>query len=284
MTKLQKIMLPILAVLCALVMSVDLTVYKALFVNPERVHVTYKTITDPLIPSSMNDISVVYISDLEYGEFGGMEQTQKLIDKINSLQPDLFLFGGDVFSENITPSADQISQMSAWLGSIEAPLGKFAVFGEQDLIDQTRTDTIRQIMHDAGIEILENRSLPITNFGSGQIRLAGLSPEADVEAARAGMVADQFNLVLSHYPDNLMSDRLDLFPISYALAGNAHGTQITWPFKGGYRKWTGSTEYNRARKRKLSFKNYLTSGVGCIKVDARLNAPVEIVYMLLSSR
>ena len=69
MTKLQKQMFIIIAILFAIVLSMlgSLTIAKN--VEPDQLSVQYKTLKDEKIPSSMNDVSIVYLTDVQYGKF-----------------------------------------------------------------------------------------------------------------------------------------------------------------------------------------------------------------------
>lgn len=284
LTKLQKILVGILCAMVVVTLSMDFALYRALQVNPFTYKVTYKTLKSDKIPDSMSRVSAVYISDLEYGEFDSeTEVLESVFDKIDELNPDILLLGGDLFSWNITPDDQQIQKMTSWINDIEAPLGKFAVFGEQDVFSSERMALVRQVYNNSQVELIENNSLFIGNMSRSGIRLVGINPvHPDVNSAFASCSADQYNVLLSHYPDNLLLENLAILPVDMAFAGNAHGTQITWPILGGYRQWEGSLYLNRDSRKSLSFDYYLTSGVGCINVQARLNSPVEIVYLLFA--
>lgn len=280
MSRLQKILMGIIVFLLVVVLSIDISIYRAFYVNPHSIHVTYKTLKSEKIPDSMKRVSMVYVTDLEYGEFRDTEFTQAVFDRINALHPDMFVFGGDLLNWNANISQDDLDKMGAWLSSIEAPLGKFAVYGEQDLYIPDRKTQVDGLYAAAQIEVLDNANLQAGNQSRSGIRLVGLSPTADLEKAFAGTSSEQYNLVFTHYPDNLLSEEMPLKSVGMALAGNAHGTQVTWPIYGGYKQWDGSTSLNRAREKRLSFPYYLSSGTGCIDINARLNAPVEIIYLM----
>lgn len=282
-SSLQKKLLIVISILLVFVLTLDTVVYRAFFVNPYSFRITYKTIRNEKIPDSMNQVSMVYCSDLEYGSFSDQEQTDRIFSEIQGLNPDIFVYGGDLFASDNEFGDDQKDQMNAWLSSIEAPLGKFAVWGEQDVTSEERMQQISEIYQTSQIEVLDNTSRLLANQSRSGIRLVGLGLNPDAEAAFGSVAPEQYSLVVSHYPDNLTNDAVSVRNVSYALAGNAHGTQITWPIKGGYRLWPGSEKLNRADQKRLNFPYYLTSGIGCINVHARLNAPVEIVYILFTN-
>lgn len=281
-TTVQRILLVVLGILTVIIISLDVAVLRAFFVNPDDIHVTYRTTRNAKLPSSLDPISVVYISDLEYGEFETPERAQALFTKINELNPSLFLFGGDLFAQDAEVDENMKAAMTELLSSIHAPLGKFAVLGEQDTFSDSRKNMVTSVLKAADVEVLEDTSRLITNRSSASFQLYGMALEPDYAAAAESISNNQFSLLFTHYPDNLISDELRQNPPSLALAGNAHGTQITWPLFGGYRQWPGSTQFNRAKQVNTGFETYLTSGTGCINLNARLNSPVEIVYLLIT--
>lgn len=276
-------MLIVLSVLSVLFLTLGVSILRAFSVNPETVHITYKSVVSSKLPSSLNPVSVVYFSDLEYGHFETPERAETLITQAADLKPDLFLFGGDLFAQEAEVDENMKATMTELLSSIQAPLGKYAVLGEQDTFSEARKNTVLSVYQAAGIEVLTDSTRLITNQSAASFQLCGLSLEPDYAAVSESIVPSQFCLLFAHYPDALLSDVLRTSLPDLALAGNAHGTQITWPLLGGYKDWPGSTQFNRARSARTGFDTYLTSGTGCIEVDARLNSPVEIVYLLLSS-
>lgn len=279
----QKFLLGVLAVLTALMVALAACLWRAVDVNPSRLVTTTLRLKSNKIPADMQDVSMVYFTDLEFGPFENKERAQKVFDRIQSLNPSVLIFGGDMFEKDYAPSPEELQMMSEWFGSIDAPLGKFAVWGEQDLASDERLAQVSQIYANAQVEVLDNRSQLVANRSAGGIRLVGLSPEANWDQALAGLPSSEYTLLVSHYTDPLLNEALSNAGIGQALAGNSHGTQITWPILGGTKLWEGSKQLNRADARKTPFPYYISSGTGCIEVNARLNADPEVVYILLQS-
>lgn len=275
-----KVMMLFLAFLTCLVMAFDFTVYRAFFYNPSHITTNYQQIKSELIPTSLSQVSVVFLSDIEYNEeFFTLEKAESLFEQVRKLNPDVLLIGGDLFAWNANLSDEVQKRMIDWLSSIPAPLGKFAVFGEQDLVNETHRYILEDVYLKSQVELLNNRSVLLANKSSQGIRLGGLDITADPSPLLPVFQADQFNLLISHYPDNFIVAQNNGLPTSYGLAGNSHGTQINWPFLGGYKTFDGSIEIDRNHQIKLNFPYLISSGIGCIDVQARLNAPVEILYL-----
>lgn len=283
MDTLQKRLIAVLAVLTCIAVFMAFSMYRAIYVNPGSLNTTALSWKNRDIPADMNDVSLVYFTDLEYGRYETHERAQKVFDRIQNMNPRVLIFGGDLFDADAEVTEEMKNQMIQWLSSIPAPLGKFSVLGEQDLVSPERLDLVRQIFTASQVEVIDNSSRLICNRTTAGIRLVGISPQEDWQAALQGVQSDQYTVLVSHYTDPFASEALESAGIDYALGGNSHGTQITYPILGGYRSWPGSETVNRSETTRIGFPYYISTGTGCIKVNARLNATPEIVYILISA-
>lgn len=283
MDTLQKRLIAVLAVLTCIAVFMAFSMYRAIYVNPGSLNTTALSWKNRDIPADMNDVSLVYFTDLEYGRYETHERAQKVFDRIQNMNPRVLIFGGDLFDADAEVTEEMKNQMIQWLSSIPAPLGKFSVLGEQDLVSPERLDLVRQIFNASQVEVIDNSSRLICNRTTAGIRLVGISPQEDWQAALQGVQSDQYTVLVSHYTDPFASEALESAGIDYALGGNSHGTQITYPILGGYRSWPGSETVNRSETTRIGFPYYISTGTGCIKVNARLNATPEIVYILISA-
>ena len=281
----QKIMMTFLGTVTALMLCFDITLYRSFFYNPSHIITRYQTIESHLIPDSMNLVSIVYLTDIEYDErYFTQEKGNELFAQVRKLNPDVLLFGGDLFAANADLSDEVRARMVSWISSISAPLGKFAVFGEQDLAGENHRLIVEDVYHQSQVELINNRSILLANQSPAGIRLGGFDITADPAAVAGSFLPEQFSLLLSHYPDNLILADQNNLNVNYALCGNSHGTQINWPVLGGYKQFDGSRTINRNHQEELDFPYLISDGIGCIDVQARLNSPVEIVYLTLSKK
>ena len=60
-------------------------------------------ITDKDIPPSFENFNIVFISDIHHGPLFSIERVRKLVNKINRLNPEIVILGGDLFMD-ATPS------------------------------------------------------------------------------------------------------------------------------------------------------------------------------------
>lgn len=251
----------------------------ACFYTPYHVTTSYLHLSSPSIPESMDQVSAVFITDLEYSDWTDSGMLDTVFSQIQSLDPDIFFFGGDLFASSAAPDDQSRKLLADKLSSIDAPLGKFAVFGEQDLVSEQRKSMVSEIYRQAQIEVLSNSSVLLTNQDREGIRLYGLDIQANPAALQNYDQSAGFSLLLSHYPDNMIPlSQTGLLP-SYAFCGNSHGTQIDWPLAGGYKVFPGSEQINRAHTPSIGFPYTISSGLGCIDVPARINSPVQILFI-----
>lgn len=282
MTKLQKYLFLIITVLTAVMITICASLYHAIHTEPNEIAINYQMIHDKKIPADMYDVSIAYFTDLEYGTYQDAKRTDALFKKLNDLHPDILIFGGDLFEAEYEPSEEEKNQMIDRLASIDAPLGKFAVLGEQDLTSEERLALVSDVYGRSQIELIDNSNRFVANMSKSGIKLIGLRPEVNYDTALAGVDNSTYNLLISHYADPLCSDVLKNAHVSYALAGNAHGTQIMYPVLGGYKEYEGNTKLNRDKTQNLPFNYLISRGTGCIHVNARLNATPEIVYIIFT--
>ncbi len=283
-SRIQKVFMVFLGLITGFMLCFDTALYRAFFVNPNHFDVRYQTLSDPSIPDSMNQVSIVYLTDLEYDLSVPKEQMEELFAKIRDLNPDVMLIGGDLFASSADLNDQVRADMAGWLTSVPAPMGKFAVYGEQDLASEQHRLIVDDVYHQGQVELINNRTVLISSQSAAGIRLGGLGIESDPGALAGAFIPEQFNLLLSHWPDHVLeASQSTPLNVSYVLCGNSHGTQINWPVFGGYKRFTGSEQIDRNDMNKLPYKGYISTGVGTIDVRARLNSPAEIIYLTLTN-
>ncbi len=152
-------------------------IYYALFISINQIDIRYETLSSDKIPDAMNDVKIAYFTDLEYGNFVDEQRLDMIIDKINYAAADVIIFGGDLFDDPGSQlEEDDIKTIQEKLESLDAPLGKFAVLGERDCVNETVREQVSTLLEDADFEILDNRSLHIRNGSNSGIVLIGTQP------------------------------------------------------------------------------------------------------------
>ena len=92
--------------------------------------ISYHSLESDKLPKSFNDVSVMFLSDIEYGTYFNSDRLKKLESRLKNTACDIVIFGGDLFDRNYALNSDDIETITAFLKGISAPLGKFAILGD----------------------------------------------------------------------------------------------------------------------------------------------------------
>lgn len=283
----MKLLHKVLLLFAILISVISLMAYDAFYSAPFRFTIRYETLSSIYIPEQMNDISILYFSDLDYGTFMDQSRLNRLINRINGLSADIVLFGGDLIDEAVTQlSNEEINTLTTKLKEIDAPLGKFAILGDFDYKSTDRLNQVKKILYDSDFELLVNQSVMLRNEGSQGINLVGLDSQLggyiNINSAFANVPRTSYALVVGHEPSGAKLVPTDI--TKYYLAGHTHGGQAFWGFGASYLP-PGSEEYLRGKHDiNGSFTLDITNGVGTTDTDVRFLTNAEIVLYRLEHR
>jgi predicted MPP superfamily phosphohydrolase len=162
---------------------------------------------------------IAFVSDLHAGPTTHPRLVRDACRALADAKPDLLLLGGDFVSFH----ARHVDRLVPLLGPIDAPLGKFAVLGNHDLLADDAY-VVRRLA-DAGVRTLVNESARLP-APQDDVWVCGLdnTEEGAPDAAPAFAGADGVRLVLMHSPDGLrtVGDR----SFAAAFCGHTHGGQF----------------------------------------------------------
>lgn len=280
-------LLRIVSILLVLALIFMGSMYYALFVAVNHTEVRYETLRSDKIPESMNDIQILFFTDVEYGAFMNENKLQDVIDTINDAQADVVIFGGDLFDHPEKNGIDEetASSLTEMLKQIDAPLGKYAVLGERDQVSEEVRTQVTQILDGADFELLTNTAIRIRNGSMSGITLIGADSQVngspDLSAAFNNISDQEYNIMITHCPDLFADEQIPYASISLGLAGNSHGAQINIPLIGGYRQFDGSQTYSLGKYSISGMELQVSSGVGTTEINARLFSPSEVVVYRL---
>lgn len=229
------------------------------------------------LPAEFDGTKIVFISDIHLGPWRSGQWLSKIVSKINGLQPDLVLLGGDYVergTEYMESAFDELSKL-------KSPLGIYGVMGNHDYLRGVQLTPV--FMNRAGIEFLDNTGFWIYQQ-EARIKISGLGDlyfgEQLYEQALGEAVSEDTVILVSHQPDyveSLPDDRVDLM-----LSGHTHGGQITlfglWapivPSKFGDKYISGFYETPMT-------KLLVSNGLGTFKYPLRYFARPQINVVIL---
>lgn len=100
-------------------------------IERKLITVTWNEIEAPTIPKEFNNKKILQFSDVHLGPEFTLKQLENLVEKMNELHPDIVVFTGDLIDKFGSYSAEK-DEAKVILQKINAPLGKYAVFGNHD--------------------------------------------------------------------------------------------------------------------------------------------------------
>jgi predicted MPP superfamily phosphohydrolase len=258
------------------------------------------------LPEGFDGYRIAFFSDLHLGSLTSAEEMcRNLVERINSLDADLVVFGGDLVNAHYEELRPEIS---AILRQIEARDGVMAVMGNHDtgvyvkdtialpIAESTRlvTERIEQMGWRVANDVTEllvrgNDTITLTGIGFSRELLehrhsADVADELDLRPIFEGVSRDKFNIAVSHMPQ-LWRKVKALGYGDLMLSGHVHAMQMKVAFAGWqispaqlmYEEWSGL--YNEADSHL-----YITDGVGSVGFHMRIGAPPEIALLTLRRR
>lgn len=203
-----------------------------------RYEVNEVELTFENLPESFDGYRIVHISDIHALSFEyRTEELQEVVEQINSMNPDLVVFTGDLMTtepEEIDVIAPVLSRLSAVDGVISI-LGNhdYGIYGDQNRPAEERLGKVIQKEKDMGWTLLLDQHKVIRR-GKDSIAVVGVenttsSPhfpsKGNLKAASAG-TEGMFRILLSHDPLHWRDEVIGQdYPLT--LSGHTHAMQLS---------------------------------------------------------
>ncbi len=254
----------------------------AFFIEPQRLVVTEQLLqTDKL--GSGNQIRILHIGDLHLERM--TQRERKVMERIKSLRPDLILFSGDILSYSTVEDEEARGLARSILGSLQAPLGVYAVAGSPPV---DTSQVLDAIYHDMKIELLDGWTVEIA-IQDRVVNITGLACTHDMNKDGARLEAlpkldpSRFQILLFHSPD--LGPHAAGLGYDLQLSGHTHGGQVRLPFFGAlYTSSIFGKRFEAGRYVIDQMTLYVTRGLGLEGKAAprvRFLCPPEIVLWRL---
>ncbi len=227
---------------------------------------------------SMKSLNLVAISDIHLGTIVGRSRIDSIVDKINSLDPDLVLLPGDIVDEDLKPVIKQ--NIGDALKHIKSRLGVFAATGNHEYIGGVEEACAYLTEHN--VTMVRDQSIKIAD----SFFLVGREDRSIGRFAghlRKGL-PELMSSVDKNYPVILMDhqpfglEEAEQQGVDLQLSGHTHYGQL-WPInyivKSIYELAWGYRKIARTHF-------YVSSGVGTWGPPVRIGNYPEIVQIQLN--
>lgn len=224
------------------------------------------------IPESFNGLKIVHISDINYMHSTSKEDLKRIVKRINLINPDIIVFTGDLLNVHLTYTKKDIDDVTNILKEMNAKIGKFAVYGEEDI----EFDDYEKILNNSNFILLDNDYQVLYNKSNEPIIIAGMSnDEKDINLPNI----NTYNILLTHKPDNI--NDIDYSNYDLILAGHSLGGYINIPGIKNLLLPNGAKIYYKDYYHLDNTRLYISNGLGTKYVRFRiLNKPSFNFYRI----
>jgi hypothetical protein len=244
----------------------------------------------------LDGLKIVQLSDMHLsGFYHHRNLLQKVMEQVNTHEPDLILNTGDFVSYGWR----EFDKNDTILSKAKSRYGNFAVMGNHDFgtyhpffTEADRDNNVlimNQQIRSSGYKVL-NDEFTIVNVGDAKIALIGVitmgrHPDithGDLGKAISGLDSVDLKILLSHDPNHWAKAVTGKTDIDITLSGHTHGMQmgiITKKFKWSpsqyfYPHWSGLySDGNQFQ--------YVNRGLGVLAIPFRICMPPEITVITL---
>lgn len=252
------------------------SVWSGVFYTRYHIETIKVELTSNKLPDSFDGYKIVQISDLHLGTWGENKKfVTKLVNEVNSLNPDLIVFTGDIVNQKSDEMAPFISELSR----LKAKDGIYSILGNHDYGDYVdwpsaeakkknlndlkkhQADTgwimlnndhtfVRKILSQPGDSIVRIDSIAligVENWGDPPFGQYGNLEEAYPSISSRNLNDHLFKILLTHNPAHWVEIVRKETNIDLSLSGHTHAMQMSlngfgksWsPAKWRYETWGG---------------------------------------------
>ncbi|MBQ9262658.1 MAG: metallophosphoesterase [Clostridia bacterium] len=234
------------------------------------------------LPKAFHGLRVAYLSDIHAGTYFSQERVHSLVRRVNSLQPDLILLGGD-YGED---SDGAVAFFAAQPG-FHARYGVLGVMGNHDrTVPESNLQKLKEAMTRSGVIPLVNDVWTLEQEGK-RLAIAGVDDiyngYPDLEKAAFLSRGADFTIFLPHNPDLLPETYKMNGPLFYqlALCGHTHGGQVALFGHSLHSSAETGDRYRSGWYHEHGADILVSNGVGTSMLPVRLGARPQIHLLTL---
>ena len=246
------------------------------FVNAQALTMTNEVIELQALPKGFDNCRILLISDIHIEGFDGL--ADKIIDYIKDIECDYCFLGGDYSLYEKYDIEKTKTEMKRIVSNIKTDK-IFGILGNHDHYEMA------QFLQSLGVCMLLNENTVLQRAGD-EIYLAGVDDcyvfdAADMQQASAGVIGEQFKIMLSHSPQ--LYRQAQRLGYNFYITGHTHGGQVCLP--GGRALIKGAKVPQSLVKGRWRYKNmtgFTSAGAGASgKVMARFFCRPEVNLLTL---
>ncbi len=272
--------------LCVLIIA-GVSIYGVL--NARVIHTTRYEIEVPKDGGKLDSLRVALVADLHMGYNIGCARIQRMVNRINAIEPDLVVIAGDIF-DNEYEALEDDARLAEILRGINSKYGVYACYGNHDIEEKilagftfggnsrekVSSPEMDDFLERANIKLLRDEYVLIEDsfylYGRPDAERPGrgITVRKTPEEIAEGLDPAKPLIVIDHEPKELQE--LSDAGIDVDLCGHTHDGQV-FPLNLTCRLvWENACGYLK----KGNMHNIVTSGVGLFGPNMRVGTIAEV--------
>lgn len=242
-------------------------------------------VTIARLPAALDGLTIAVLADTHFDAYRRPGWSHRLVELVNSLQPDVVVHAGDLADGSVDQRRDQVDALAEVVAS-----DRVYIAGNHEYYSDAPS-WLRH-MEELGWTVLVNAHHRVERAGTDLVvagiddptgtGLSGHGP--DLDAALAGVPADAPVVLLAHQPLEVRRAvaraAAGQSPVDLQISGHSHGGQI-WPFHYLVRTQQKALQ---GLSRHGEVQLWTTRGAGFWGPPLRVFAPSEVSLLTLRTR
>ena len=264
----------------------------------KKIDVTKYTISNKKIPEEFNGFKIVQLSD--FHSEGYRDTTERLIDKVKNINPDIIVMTGDMVSWDM----EDIEEVKILIKSLSEVYPIYYIDGNHEhlaeILRPGKYVAFIEFMKELGVTTIKNDYIEIYK-GDKSINLYGINLPLDgatglyvnkfqleknyVEKTLPEVDNDKFNILLAHTPTFIK--QYSQWGADLVLCGHMHGGIVRIPFTNIGLLSPERTIFPKYAAGKFKVNGSImivNRGIGGSSFDLRLFNNPEITVITLKSK
>jgi predicted MPP superfamily phosphohydrolase len=187
-------------------------------INFRTVRIKDYAIDVPRRSSTLGDLKIVFAADFHLGLITSPDFVDRFADRVNALEPDIVLIGGDVFEGR--GGEDRMAEFEAGFKRLRARFGVYGVPGNHDGYGGGRDASFAR----AGIRLLRDEAVRIDDAFTLVGRNDGRRGRTTIEELLRQLSEDLPVILLDHRPSDI--EEVSRTRVDVQLSGHTHNGQI----------------------------------------------------------
>ena len=259
-------------ILFVIILSLGIVFYSK-YVGVKGLIVKEYRIESNILTKNFSGLKIVHFSDLLYKSTVDRDDIKKLINKINTLRPDIIVFTGDLINKNVKITNDDREFIINSLTKMHASIGKYAVYGDYDY----SIDNYESIMTKSNFKVLNNSYDEVLYKTDEPLYVVGLPSSikdiVKINEAFSFYKDEDRRYIICLVHDGQTIKYLDdsNYEVDLILGGHSLNGSVVIPYYGPLFVDKDSGKYYQEEYTKGINKIFISSGIGTNKYSYRFN-------------